>query len=56
MGWLTERTQTGRRVPESRVQHGAKKTEVKVRLPGRAVRNTELRRESLWFMYCKVVK
>jgi hypothetical protein len=31
-----------RRVPESRVYHGAKKTEVKVRLPGRAVRNTEV--------------
>jgi hypothetical protein len=26
-----------RRVPESRVQHGAKKTEVKIRLPERAV-------------------
>jgi hypothetical protein len=54
MGWLTELTERCRhgererervrRVPESRVQHGAKKTEVKIRLPGRAVRNTELRR------------
>jgi hypothetical protein len=47
-GWLTELTDRYRdrvrRVPESRVQHGAKKTEVKIRLPGRAVRNTELRR------------
>jgi hypothetical protein len=33
-----------RRVPESRVQHGAKKAEVKIRLPGRAVWNTEFRR------------
>jgi hypothetical protein len=29
---------------ESRVQHGAKKTEVKIPLPGGAVQNTELRR------------
>jgi hypothetical protein len=35
------------RVPESRVQHGAKKTEVKIRLPGRAVRDTGLTRQSL---------
>jgi hypothetical protein len=34
----------------------SQKTEVKIRLPGRAVRNTELRRQSLWFMCCKVVK
>jgi hypothetical protein len=33
-----------RRVLESRVQHGAKKTEVKICLPGRAVQNTEQRR------------
>jgi hypothetical protein len=39
-----------RRVPESRVQHEAKETEVRIRLPGRAVRNTELRIYSLWFM------
>jgi hypothetical protein len=31
-----------RRVPESRVQRGAKKSEVKIRLPGRAVQNTEI--------------
>jgi hypothetical protein len=37
-------TKRVRRVPESRVQYGAKKTEVKIRLPGRAVQNTELRR------------
>jgi hypothetical protein len=45
-----------RRVPVSRVQHGAKKTEMKIRLPRRAVRNTELRRQSIWFMRCKLVK
>jgi hypothetical protein len=33
-----------RSVPESRVQRGAKKTEVKIRLPERAVWNTEFRR------------
>jgi hypothetical protein len=33
-----------RRVPVPRDKHGAKKTEVKIRLPGRAVLNTELRR------------
>jgi hypothetical protein len=33
-----------RRVPESRVQYGAKKTEVNIRLPGRAILITELRR------------
>jgi hypothetical protein len=32
-----------RRVPECRVQQRVKKTEVKIRLSGRAVRNTELR-------------
>jgi hypothetical protein len=40
---------------EFRVEHGAKKTEVKIRLPGRAVQNTELRIKSLWFMCCKAV-
>jgi hypothetical protein len=33
-----------RRVPESRVQHGAKETEVKILLPGRALLDTELRK------------
>jgi hypothetical protein len=37
-------TEKVRRVPESRVQHEAKKTDVKIHLPRRAVRNTELRR------------
>jgi hypothetical protein len=36
-----------RRVSEPRVQHGAKKTEVKTRLPGRVVRNIELKIEVL---------
>jgi hypothetical protein len=42
-GWLTQLTLI-EGVPESRVQHGAKKTELKIRLPGRAVRDNELRR------------
>jgi hypothetical protein len=56
-GWWAELTQSKkgdtdsdtcsdrvRRVLETRVQHGAKKTEVKVHLPARAVQNTGLRR------------
>jgi hypothetical protein len=33
-----------KKVLEYRVQRGAKKTEVKIPLPGMAVRNTDLRR------------
>jgi hypothetical protein len=46
--WLTDRQSQYKfdfefRSPE-RTKHGAKKTELKIRLPWRAVRNTELRR------------
>jgi hypothetical protein len=43
MQTLIERERV-RRVPESRVQHGAQKIKMKIRLPGRAVRYIELRR------------
>jgi hypothetical protein len=55
--WTDADTDTDwvRRDPESRVQHGAKKTEVKIRLPGRAVRmsNSEVR---VFGLCCKGVK
>jgi hypothetical protein len=44
MSLSLELTQRVRKVPESRVKHETEKTDVKIRLPGRAVRNTALRR------------